>query len=128
MVTDDRCFRYVLDPVCVCSAALFAANRWCLKPLDIAPAFTHGYVNDLLCLPIFVPVSLLLQRWLRVRQNDRPPRAWEIAQHWVVFSIVFEVVLPRLPAFRSTADVWDVIAYAIGGLLAWSVWRRCAVH
>lgn len=117
-------FRYLFDPICLTAIALFAINRWLLKPNDIAPAFTHGYVNDLLCLPIFLPVSLRLQRRLGVRRDDGPPRLWEVVQHAVVFSIVFEVLLPRTPGFVSTADPLDAVAYFVGGLVAWALWRR----
>jgi len=85
-------------------------------------------VNDRLCLPIFVPLSLLIQRCLRVRRDDRPPLAWEIAQHWLIFSIVFEGIVPRLPGFRSTADPWDVVAYFVGGVAGWLAWNRRRVH
>lgn len=122
--TDSSHFRYAFDPVCLAAIALFALNRWCLKPAGIAPAFTHGYVNDLLCLPIFVPLSLLFQRCIHLRRHDRAPLAWEIGQHWLVFSILFECVIPRVPGFRSTADPWDVLAYLVGGVIAWLGWRR----
>lgn len=117
-----RPFRYAFDPICLAAIALYALKRWAIPP----NAFTSGYVNDLLCLPIFVPMSLWLQRRLGLRWDDSPPRLWEVAQHWAVFSVAFEVIVPRLPGFRSTADPWDVIAYAVGGALAWACWRRGA--
>lgn len=126
MDTDTSRFRYALDPICLAAIGLYALNRWCFKPAGIAPAFTHGYVNDLLCLPIFVPISLMLQRWLHVRRHDHPPLAWEVTQHWIVFSILFEIVFPRLAAYRSTADGWDLVAYAAGGVIAWVGWRAAA--
>jgi hypothetical protein len=112
-----------LDPICLLAIALFVVNRWWLKPAGVAPTFTHGYVNDLLCLPIFVPLSLLMQRWVRLRRHDRPPLAWEIVQHWIVFSVTFELIVPRLPGFRSTADAWDVVAYLVGAAVAWIGWH-----
>jgi hypothetical protein len=68
-----------------------------------------------------------LQRLLKIRRHDGRPRLWEVLQHWVIFSVVFEVVIPRFPQhFRSTADVLDVVAYLMGGLLAWIGWSNIA--
>jgi hypothetical protein len=119
-----RSFRYLFDPLCVTAIVLFAVNRFALKPLGVAEPFVFGYVNDLLCLPIFLPISLGLQRLMRVRRHDDPPRLWETLQHAAIFSVVFEVVLPRFPAyFVSRADPLDVVAYFVGGLFAWAWWR-----
>jgi hypothetical protein len=102
---------------------VYAINRWALKPHGIGGAFTHGYLNDVLCLPLFLPGILYAQRRLRLRGHDGYPRAWEILQHWLVFSVVFEIVLPRYPEwFRTTADPFDVVAYFVGGLLAGCYW------
>jgi hypothetical protein len=76
-----------------------------------------------LCLPLFLPASLYLQRLCRVRRHDGPPRLWEVLQHWVVFSVVFELMIPAFPRFfRSTADPWDAVAYLAGGTAGWLVW------
>ena len=120
-----RPFRYAADPVCVAAAALYVLNRFLLKPHDVGGAFTACYVNDVLCLPLFVPLSLYAQRFLRLRPHDGPPRGWEVAQHAIVFSVVFELFIPRFTnTFRSTADPWDVLAYLAGGAVAWVVWSR----
>lgn len=125
MSSDDQPrFRYLFDPLCIGSIAAYAINRFALKPLGVAEPFVHGYVNDLLCLPIFLPISLGLQRLARVRKHDDPPRLWETLQHAAVFSIVFEVLLPRLPDyFISRADALDAVAYFVGGIAAWAWWR-----
>jgi hypothetical protein len=118
-----RPFAYVADPVCVAAAILYALNRWFLKPHHIGGWFTAGYLNDVLCLPLFLPAILLAQRVVGVRPKNAYPRAWEMLQHWVIFSVAFEVVLPRFPrVYRTTADPLDVVAYLAGGLLAQAVW------
>ena len=116
-------FRYLADPVCVAGALLCVLNRFVLRPHDLGGSFVACYLNDVLCLPLFVPVSLYAQRLLRVRRHDAPPLAWEIAQHAVVFSIVFELIIPRLgDTFRSTADPLDALAYVAGGIVAGITW------
>lgn len=129
MTCFSRRFRYVADPICVGSVLLYAANRWFLKPHHIGGAFTHGYLNDVICLPLFLPPILYAQRLVGLRKHDGYPRLWEVLQHWVIFSIVFEVVIPRFPKyFRSTADPLDVVAYLAGGLVAWLYWIAVAWH
>lgn len=126
-MTDSRPspFRYFGDPVCLTAMALYAANRWLLKPWDLSGDFGRCYLNDVLCLPMLLPMILYAQRLFRIRRTDAPPRPWEVVQHWAVFSVVFELVLPLCPQwFRSTADPYDVVAYAVGGLAALLVWSR----
>lgn len=106
------------------SIALYCLNRWYLKPHHIGGWFTHGYLNDVLCLPLFLPIILRLQSLLRIRRHDLPPTLFEVLHNWAIFSILFEVILPRLPAFRTTGDPWDAVAYLVGGLLAYACWNR----
>lgn len=122
-----RGFRYIADPICIGLLLIYALNRWLLKPHGIGGAFTQGYLNDVLCLPLFLPMILKVQRLLRIRNHDGPPRVWEILQHWVIFSVLFEIVLPQYPQyFRTTADEMDVVAYLAGGLIAWAWWCHAA--
>lgn len=123
-----RRFQYFADPVCIAALAIYTASRFYLKPAHVGGWLVHDYLNDFLCLPLFLPMILQVQRWLRIRRDDGYPRAWEIAQHWAIFSIMFEIVLPRFPAtFHTVADPWDVVAYLLGGLTAWGCWRIAAV-
>jgi hypothetical protein len=77
-----------------------------------------------MCLPLFLPMILYGQRLIGLRRHDGFPRWWEILQHWVIFSIVFEVILPRMPnVFRHTSDPWNVVAYLAVGILAGICWK-----
>jgi hypothetical protein len=111
------------DPICITAILLYCANRWLLKPHHIGGAFVHDYLNDLLCLPLFLPIILRIQSLLRIRRHDRPPTLFEVLHNWAIFSILFELILPRLPAFSSTADPLDVLCYLAGGLAAHTTWR-----
>lgn len=118
-----RPFRYWLDPICLLSVAIYALGRWYLKPHHIGGLFTIGYLNDVICLPLFLPIILGLQRILGIRRHDGYPRLWEMLQNWAIFSVLFEVILPRFPQyFRTTGDPLDVLAYLAGGTLAWIWW------
>jgi hypothetical protein len=119
-----RTFRYLADPVCIASLTLYAINRFVLKPHHIGGWFTHGYLNDVLCLPLFVPIILRVQQLLGLRRHDAYPRAWEIFQHGIIFSVVFQLILPRFPqTFTSAGDPYDILAYLAGGLLAGAYWN-----
>jgi hypothetical protein len=104
---------------------LYPINRWYLKPHHIGGWFTHGYLNDVLCLPLFLPMILYVQRVFGVRRDDDYPGWWEILQHWVIFTVVFELILPTMPRlFTHTQDPWNAVAYLAGGVIAGVFWRR----
>ena len=122
-MTRPRPFRYAADPVCLAGAVAYVAYRAMLRPAGAGGAFCHGYLNDLLCLPLFLPISLGLQRRVGLRRHDGRPRLWEVVQHAAAFSVMFEIVIPRFPTvFCSTADPMDALAYLAGGLIAYGIW------
>jgi hypothetical protein len=103
---------------------VYALGRWVLKPEHLGGWFVHDYLNDVICLPLFLPIILGIQRRLRIRRHDLPPTLFEVAHNWVVFSVLFELILPRLRCFDSIADPWDAVAYLIGGIGACVWWNR----
>ena len=115
-------FRYLADPLFLCSCALYALNRWALKP-RVHNAFLRGHFNDLLLIPCPLPILLLLHRWLRLRDHDRMPNGGEIALNVVVWSILFEIVGPHIMR-GTTGDSLDILAYLVGALVAWVWWQR----
>ena len=120
-----RRFRYLLDPVFLAAVALYACNRWLVKPSAFGEVeFFHSYLNDLLCLPFWLPPVLLSYRLLGLRKHDSPPTSSELALHFVVWSVVFEAVGPRLRAWYPTTvgDPWDVLAYGVGALVGGVLW------
>ena len=119
-----RPFAYVDDPICIASMAIYLINRLLLKPHHVGGRLVHDYLNDLLCLPIFLPIILRLQAALGIRRGNRHPTLAELLHNWVVFSVLYEFVFPKLSAFSTTADPWNSVAYLIGGLLAYGGWRR----
>jgi hypothetical protein len=143
MMPESR-FRYWRDPVCLGAVAIYLLNRFVVKPATGDPGdFWHCYANDVLCLPVWLPVALWLQRLLRVRTHDLPPTLGEIALHWLLWSLFFEGLGPSLQGVfpNAVADPWDVVAYAAGGgIAAWlwksprdpfrrgDWWRRCFEH
>lgn len=110
-----------LDPVCIAACALYAINRWIVEP-HVSAVWVHSWVNDALLIPAALPLLLAVERRLGLRSHDEPPTWPEIAAHLVGWSVLFEVIGPMVNP-RSTGDVWDVVAYTIGAVVAGCWWN-----
>jgi hypothetical protein len=115
-------FAYWRDPLALAAAGLYALNRWVLVPAGAA-GFWRNHFNDTLVVPAALPLVLWLHRRLGLRQHDHPPTPLEVGGHVAVWALLCEFAGPRLTS-HGTADLWDVVAYAGGGALAWLWWRR----
>jgi hypothetical protein len=117
-------FRYLRDPLFLACVAMYFVNRLVLKRIWTG-GFVHEHLNDLICIPFWVPIMLFAQRTLRLREGDGRPAPGEIVIPLVVWSWVFEILLPQagwLGDWR-VADYWDVFYYTAGALLASLFWR-----
>lgn len=117
-----RRFLYWRDPLFGLCCGLYALNRFALKP-HFHGAFLRSHFNDVLLIPCALPLVLLLQRRLRLRPNDRMPNLVEIAFHLGIWSVLFEVIGPRILP-HPVGDAWDVVAYCGGALFAAVWWNR----
>jgi hypothetical protein len=118
-------FCFLSDPAFVASLSLYLLNRLVLKRLWPCAGFTQDYVNDLICLPFWVPVMLWLMRCCRLR-DDAPPQWYEILLPLIIWSVLFEIYFPRLNSDLPRpfiGDPADIAAYATGGLIAALFWR-----
>jgi hypothetical protein len=120
-------FRYLADPCCVICLIIYPINRFYLKPHHIGGWFTHGYLNDVICLPLFVPMILYFEHLIGLRPHYLFPALWEILQNFLAFTLVFQVITPRFPkTFITAGDPKDIIAYVAGGMIAGVYWRLAA--
>lgn len=117
-------FGYWRDRLFLAAVIGYGLNRWLLKPGSTSP-FLRGQFNDLLLIPAALPLVLWTQRQLGLRHNDDPPTWAEMLLHLAVWSGICEVIGP-LWLHHGTADVWDVVAYTVGGILACLWWHRPA--
>lgn len=115
-------FRYLADRLCCVALLLYCLNRLILKPHFSSP-FLHNHFNDLLLIPVALPVVLWLQRLTGLRSHDNSPTWPEMIFHWAVWSLICEAIGPFWLHF-GTADIWDVVCYAIGGIAACVWWQR----
>lgn len=74
--------------------------------------WVDGYLDDLLALPLLLPVFLTEQRILWGKQRFT---IVETLGFIILFSIVFEWIFPYY-SDQFTSDWWDIVAYTVGGL------------
>jgi len=117
-----RPFRYLRDPLFLGCCGLYALNRWVMKP-HFHGAFLHSWFNDALLIPCALPVLLCIHAWFGWREQDAMPGAWEVLAHLAGWSVLFEVVGPRLMT-HATGDAWDVVAYTLGAAAAYLWWHQ----
>jgi hypothetical protein len=117
-------FRYLADPLFLVCFATYFVNRWLIKP-HITGGFCHDYLNDLICIPFWLPPMLWLMRRTGCRAGDGPPQAHEILIPLLLWSLCFEVILPWTDLFHGLdrADPKDVLWYAVGAMGSAIFWR-----
>lgn len=117
-------FRYLRDPLFLACLAAYFINHFVLKRIW-SGGFVHSHFNDLICIPFWVPIMLWLEKLAGLRQIDTRPELHEIIIPVVIWSWIFEIILPQTELFREwcVGDELDVICYALGGLGAMSIWR-----
>jgi hypothetical protein len=76
-----------------------------------------NYLNDLLCLPLFLYTATWLLRVYFNRTTLQLDK-WQILFALVVISVVFEWLAP-LKYPMHTGDIWDVMVYTIGAIAFW---------
>lgn len=117
-------FRYLRDPLFLLCIVAYFVNRWVLK--GIWPAgFFHEHLNDLICIPFWVPIMLFVLRTLGLRETDEAPRAHELLIPLVIWSWLFEIALPRNTFFARwcVSDHQDILFYSLGAFVAALFWR-----
>jgi hypothetical protein len=116
-------FGYLRDPLFLVCLVTYFVNRLVLKSVW-KDGFVHEHLNDLICVPFWVPIMLVAQQRLGLR-DDAPPRPRELVIPLVLWSWVFEILLPAIDLLegRFVADHLDVVYYALGSLGAGAFWR-----
>lgn len=121
-------FRYLRDPLFLFCVALYFVNRLVLKPHihgGVFGAFLHNSLNDVICLPFWVPIMVWIMRKTGLRRGDAPPQGVEVLIPLLLWSWFFELVLPNIGPFRRLAigDPSDILCYTLGAFLAVLLWR-----
>ena len=116
-------FGYGRDPLFLGCLGLYLVNRLLIKPhLSVYSSFFHGHLDDILFVPVALPVFLFVYRQIGLRPDDEPPRFWEMGWHLLVWSIFFKWFAP-VTLHRGVADPVDLLCYGGGGLAACAFWK-----
>lgn len=79
--------------------------------------FVHWYLNDLICIPVFVAASISLERLLSGKHQLKYG-IFKVLAWLIIVSIVFEWYLP-ISSVKYTSDLYDLVFYAIGTWLVY---------
>lgn len=108
--------KLLLHPLFILASLLFLLNQF-LESRQIFLPYIHAYLDDLLCFPIVLTLTLSLLR--KIYQNPHFRfTTMQIVFAVAYFSLVFEVILPYFSA-NYKGDVWDVVAYSLGAKVFW---------
>ncbi|QDT27311.1 hypothetical protein Enr10x_26280 [Gimesia panareensis] len=115
-------FLYLRDPLFQTALVLYGVNRLLIKPL-VTGGFFHNHFNDLLCVPLFVPIVVFVAHLCRARPHDGPPEPYEILLPLLVWSIQFELLYPQLSFWSRyvVGDPQDILWYCVGAAVS-SLW------
>lgn len=118
-------FRYLRDPIFLTCLAAYFLNRK-LEEFGLSPVLAQCYLNDLICIPFWVPMMVWVAKNLGWRRHGRRPDVIEIGIPLIMFAVVFEVVLPLTDTFlsKTVADPYDVQCYVLGAVVANGLWSR----
>ena len=117
-------FKYLLDPLFLFSLALYSINKSpFLKFGFLSCNFFTYYFNDLLLVPVLVPIILFCSKAFKLRNVYSPPMFLEIIVPVAIWSIAFELIGPFYFG-KGTSDPLDVFVYCLGGLIGWLIWNQ----
>ena len=96
---------------------VFYLLHYCLKSYSngYQTTYLRNYFGDFLALIVCVPLFINIQIIFRVRKSGKIKLS-EIVFFFCVFSILYEIICPYI-LNRMTADIFDVLFYALGGIV-----------
>lgn len=115
MKTKPKWIRTVVYLFC-CSTALMVAIGQ--KKGIIFPWFIQNYWNDLMVMPLVLKLALIVLQ--KIHGKDWVLSIGHIFLCCAYFAFLFELVFPYYYE-RYTSDIWDVVAYFVGGILYYCI-------
>ena len=117
-------FAYLRDPLFLACFVAYWAHRW-LAANGMSTSLLRRHLNDVMCIPFWLPMMLWANRRLGLRSHDRSPDAIEIVVPLLIWSALFEVIIPMQEVWHipTVADPYDVLSYCIGAMAAAAFWR-----
>ncbi len=115
-------YRLTRDPLFIGGWCLYfglaAVQQW----LSV-PAWIVAYGRDVLLVPCVLPILVILLTRMKIRAPS-PPTIVEIFLAVLIWSIMFELLGPEF-FDHAVADLYDILAYCAGGIIAGFYWHFC---
>jgi hypothetical protein len=109
------CFYKITPPGFGFLLGVFVVNQL-IEARGIYIPYVHAYLDDLIAVPIMMSGMLMFQQQLTYRKPSYTFSIWHIVFMVALLSWYFEWYAPGRKA-NHFADIIDVVAYAIGGVV-----------
>lgn len=103
------------NPYFLLAFLIFWINQFVERILGIFIPWVHAYLDDLMAMPVVLGITLQVFRWIHPQKDRFVFTKMQIAVAWAYYSFLFEYLLPKWSE-TYTADIWDVVCYAIGAV------------
>ena len=113
---DDPSFRNPLKHPLFISSVLVYAVLLVMKKTGVYVPFISDYLADFLVMPVVLSVAMFGVRRTGEGRTQYRFAWWHVAGAVVLYGFLFEWAFPMITD-RFTADPWDLLAYAAGGVL-----------
>lgn len=107
----------VYHPLVWGSIAFFILNQFIERVVNLHIPVVHAYLDDLLCMPVVLGLTQALLQKIHPLGNYYYISTKHILFALLFYSILFEWLLPIYNPAVYTADLLDIVFYAIGAFL-----------
>ncbi|MBK6263695.1 magnesium citrate secondary transporter [Marivirga sp. S37H4] len=122
-MSEDKLYTFK-HPLFWVSLILFLINQILERIYGVYIPFIHAYLDDLLCMPIVLGIATQILQWIHPAGNFYYLSKSHIAIAIVIFSVIFEGVLPITDPANFTSDFLDIGFYIVGALIFYRLIAR----
>lgn len=113
-------FLYIVDPWFLFSLSIYIINKIYGRQLWNC-TFCNFYLNDLLAMPILLPITLFFLKLADFRKHDLIPSFREFFFALLPLIIIFELIGPFFFE-KGISDPLDILFYCIGCFISQMIW------
>ena len=121
-----RSFRtaFTPSPAWLFAFVVFVGHQVLQRGFGVSLPFVDSYLDPFLSIPLLLGLVQAERQWLLGEEGEATTfNGWEIAGMTLALALLFEEGFPRWDDARQVRDGWDYVAYAIGGVVYWTVSR-----
>jgi hypothetical protein len=124
---NQKAYKYYRDPVFVISIISYSINKLLLiSHRSFESSFMKNYFNDIFVVPCLLPILIYCIARMKLRNKYSGPLLIEIFLFVSVISLTCEILGPFF-LNKGVYDPNDIIAYLLGGMISWFIWRYSVV-